>query len=277
MKTPLLLIDNLFDRVNLYHLATLSSTGAAVGSDVQYVADYRRERSSWRAATSAADRVIQVDMGAGATAAPDAIWLDRGHNLWGATVVVEGSSDGVTWNAEPLSRGVPALTTVGGDPETSFCVTEEGAIYALFVNASLRRYWRIRIPQAMQPVVPGVILGKRAQLARYSRKLDEDAGGRMAKSQESDAGYLATDRVYAYRKLELQLATIGAAEYDATVRVLRRQLFEINQPAFIVMNYGSKPERGWLYQLDDREWSFSAERVNRSGSVRLREVGPLIR
>jgi hypothetical protein len=43
------------------------------------------------------------------------------------------------------------------------------------------------------------------------------------------------------------------------------------------MNYGTKPERGWLYQLDDPTFSMSTDKVYRRGSFRFAEVGPLIR
>jgi hypothetical protein len=75
----------------------------------------------------------------------------------------------------------------------------------------------------------------------------------------------------------VRLSIIGGAEYDGQIRTLRRLLFEKDQPAFVVMNYGLKPERGWLYQYSARDWSFGAERVYRRGALRLGELGPLIR
>lgn len=280
-QPPLILVDNVFDRINLYPLAVLSSSGDAVGREPQYVADYRRERTYWQAATAATNRYVQSDLGVGNSRVVDACWIDRLAaaalgGLWGLTVVIEAGDDGAAW-PDSVSRAVPAAGTVGGDPETTWCVTEEGAIYTLFAAFSARRYSRVRVSTSAQPIITGIILGKRSQLLNYSSKRDEDAGGRTERSQESDAGYLATERTYAYRTCELSLDLIGAAEYDATIRSLRATLFERNQPALIVMNYGDKPERGWLMQYAGKNWSSPMNRAHRKWTGTFREVGALIR
>lgn len=277
---PLILVDNIFDRINLFPGAVLASTiTAAQGRDVAYLADYRRERSFFQAASAAPNIGVTSDIGAGNTRAIDAIWLDRGHNLWGLTIDITSASDaGFTTGVTITTLTVPAATVVGGDPTSAtMCVTEEGALYSLFTAHPARRYFRARVVSSSQPIITGIILGARVQLLIYSSQLDEDAGGRVEKSQESDAGYLATDRVFAYRTIELQLSLVGATEYDATIRSLRRTLFEKNQPAVVVMNYGQRPERGWLYQYSGRSWSAATSRVYRSVTIPMREVGPAIR
>jgi hypothetical protein len=276
---PLLLVDNVFDRINLYPNGVLSSPTVATGRDAAFAADYRRERTYWQPAVAAANQGITVDIGAGNTRAVDAIWLDRGHNLWGKTVEVQSDTDG-TFGAGVTTRAltVPASGTVGGDPTSAvMCVTEEGALYSLFAVLPATRYFRVRVVENFQPILTGVILGARVQMQVYSSKLDEDAGTRTQRSQESDAGYLAVDRVYAYRTVEISLSLIGATEYDATIRSLRRLLFEINQPFVAVMNYGAKPERGWLYQYSPANWSSPTPRVYRSATIQGREVGALVR
>jgi hypothetical protein len=274
---PLVLVDNLFDRTNLYTAAVLTSSTVAQGRDAAYAADYRRERSFWQPAAAAAYAGITVDIGAGNTRSPDSLWLDRGHNLWGKTVQVVSATDaGITAGLTTTSLTVPAQGTIGGDPTgATMCATEEGALYSLFAAHPARRYFKVQVVENWQPIVTGIILGVRVQLQVYSSKLDEDAGGRVAKSQESDAGYLAVDRVYAYRTIELNLSLISAAEYDATIRYLRRLLFEINQPFVVVMNYGRWPERGWLYQHSPNTWSGAMQRVYRQAMIQARELYPL--
>ncbi len=276
-ERPLLLVDNVFDATNLYPTAVLSSTGDAAGRSVRAVSDYRRERTFWQAATSAADRDVRVDLGSGNSRLVDSAWLDRGHNLWGLTVRVDASDASDFSTGDGLQWVVPAEGTVGGDPTAGWCVTEEGALYTLFSGFSARRYFRVRVVSAAQPILTGVIVGARTQLAVYSRQLDEDAGERNERMLDSDAMYSAVDRVYSRRTLNLDLAVIGASSYDAQIRSLRGWLFERNQPVFVVMNYGTKPERGWLYQYAGRSWSFGADRSHRKGSIPLRELGPLIR
>lgn len=279
-KPPLLLVDNVFDRINSHVSATLAaSVASAEGRDVAYLGDYRRERTFWQSAAAAANIGVTSDLGASETVAIDSIWLDRGHNLWGLTIEVTSASDSLfTTGVTTTTLSAPASTVVGGDPETStMCVTEEGALYSLFTAHTARRYFRVRIVENVQPIITGIMLGARSQLQTYSNKLDEDAGGRIERSQESDAGYLAVDRVYSYRTSEIQLTLIGAAEYDSMIRTLRRTLFERNQPYFAVMNYGLKPERGWLFQYSGRNWSSPTSRVHRSVTITGREVGPAIR
>jgi hypothetical protein len=280
-QPPFILADNILDRINLYPLATIIDNGGAsvVGREVNFWSDYRRERSYHQLAAPMANVGPLVDLGVGNTAVVDTIWIDRGHNLWGKTLYADGSTSGSSWSDPNLiiAQVVPAQGTVGGDPTTGWCVTEEGALYTLAVNSVARRYWRLYVVESVAPTWTGVILGKRVQLLNFSSIRDEDAGGRTERITESDAAYQAVERVYPYRTLQLSLDLIGAAEYDSSIRSLRATLFERNQPAFIVMNYGDKPERGWLMQYQGKGWSSPMNRVHRKWSGTFREVGALIR
>jgi hypothetical protein len=211
-QTPFILADNQFDRINLYPAAVLASTAAVVGREVNYVADYRRERTYFQAASAAAGHAIDVDMGAGNTAQPNTLFIDRGHNLWGQVLTLRGSDDAFATNPVALVlAAIPAIGSVGGDPAVGWCVTEEGAIYTFVAPATARRYWRIFFGSAPAAaiVVPGIILGQRTQLLSYSAVLDEDAGKRSYRQQESlIPGYYGRERSYAQRTLQIQLHTI---------------------------------------------------------------------
>lgn len=282
-QPPLVLFDNVFDRINQYPLATVTSNGGVItGREVKAIGDYRRERTYYQLSAATANVGPIVDLGAGITAAVDTIFIDRGHNLWGKTVRFDGSDDGAIWGSSDIgARVVPALVggnfVPGGDPTVGWAVTEEGALYALSANIVARRWWRLYVVEATQTLLTGLIAGKRTQLDSYSRTLDDDAGGRKRSTDESDAGYTAGSRVYSYRNLMLDLAVIGATEYDTKIRLLRRALFEKNIAAFVVMNYGRWPERGWLYQLDADRWNFPTNGVHRAGTIPLRELYPIIR
>jgi hypothetical protein len=43
------------------------------------------------------------------------------------------------------------------------------------------------------------------------------------------------------------------------------------------MNYGTKPERAWLYKYKGTSWSSPTSRTYRSAKISLYEYGPLIR
>lgn len=278
-QTPLLLVDNKLDTVTLYPAATLSDSSELTGREAFRVADYRRERSWWQGATSTTGHFLATDLGTGNTGNVDSVCFDRGHNLAGRQVEIDYSDNGSAWTTL-VTLTFPASTVVGGDPTlTTLSQTEEGAAYALFAAAgAAHRYWRILfLGSAFIPVVTGVILGQRTQLLGFSRVRDEDAGMRTEIQDTSRAGYLGTDRRYAWRTFALDLNYIGAPEYDGTIRTLRRLLFELDQPWVGIMDYGTKPERGWLYRWDGTQFSAPMNRVYRGLQIRGREVGPLIR
>jgi hypothetical protein len=140
------------------------------------------------------------------------------------------------------------------------------------------QYFRIYTSDSLQTIHTGVILGKRVQMLNFSSVRDEDAGERSNRVEKSLVpGYEGRDRVYARRTISLKLSTIGATEYDSSIRTLRRQLFELDQPAFVVQNYGDKPERGWLYQYEGDRWSSPTTRVLRDLGLQMSEVGPMVR
>jgi hypothetical protein len=39
------------------------------------------------------------------------------------------------------------------------------------------------------------------------------------------------------------------------------------------MDWGTRPERGWMYQYDGKTWGFPKSRVYRAGVIQGREVG----
>lgn len=277
------MVDNVFDRINLYPLAVLNVVGnvAIAGREAQYVADYRRERTYFQQSAAAINQGVLSDLGVGNSAIADSIWIDRGHNLWGKNVNVEGTPDMLTWTHSAGNNLVPAQGTVGGDPTAGWSVTEEGALYKLFAAWPARRGFRVYISESWQPIITGVIMGQRVQLsstAGWSSIRDEDARERSDRNEASLVpGYEGYDRTYSARSLELRLAMIGAAEYDSTIRGLARTLFEVNQPAVVAINYGTSPERAWLYKYRGKGWSSPMTKAYRNVSIPLFEYGPLIR
>lgn len=275
--TPLVLADNVFDTYNLYTAATMDAISFVAGRDPFHIADYRRDRSWWQPTTDGGgtNPWVRVDLGAGITRAADFLFIDRGHNLWGRSVNLQGGDDGAAWPTS-FTRTVPALGTVGGDPTTAtMAVTEEGALYSLITAGTPRRWWRITTTYsaAFIPILTGVMAGLRNQLLGYSTIFDEDASERTPPGDTSAAGYRGSNLLYSWRTCELGLKYIGATEYDTTIRTLRRLLFEKNQPFALFMDYLTNPERGWLFQYDGTTWGLPKTRVYREGRLRGREVG----
>jgi hypothetical protein len=272
---PLLLVDNVFDTIGLYPGAIISTSSEAAGHEGFRVADYRRDRTWWQAAGDGAGSGDQwVAVALPAAVSVDALFLDRGHNLAGKTLHVEVSSNGVSW-AVAYTLNVPSA--LGGSiTAPSMCQTEEGTAWSLLPTLTPSAWYRLSVPQqnGFVPLITGVIVGLRTQLAGYSKTFDEDAGARTQPSTQSTSGYRANDRTYSWRTVALDLDLIGATEYDNTIRTLRSRLFDRNQPFFCAMDYGTHPERAWMYTYDGTSWGMPKSRVYRSGRLVGREHMP---
>jgi hypothetical protein len=68
-QTPLLLVDNVFDTVQLYPTGTVTADSERTGHEAHRVAGYRRERASWQTTAAAAGHAVKVDLGAGVSRA----------------------------------------------------------------------------------------------------------------------------------------------------------------------------------------------------------------
>jgi hypothetical protein len=271
---PLLLVDNVFDAINLYPGAVVDATSEADGHEAFRVGDYRRDRTWWQAVNDGGGVDHRVRVHLPFDVSVDSVFFDRGHNLAGKTVYLEGSLDGASW---PLSIALNVPSAVGGSTTVpNMCQTEEGAAWALSGTTAFRPWWSIRIPYTASfvPIVTGLIVGTRTQLLNYSNTFDEDAGSRTQPTTQSTAGYRANDRTYSWRTVTLGLELIGATEYDGTIRTARSRLFDLNQPWVCAMDYGTHPERAWMYALDATTWTMAKSRVYRSGRIVGREHMP---
>lgn len=284
--TPLLFYDNVFDTWALYPSALLDALSAAINHEAFRVGDGRRDRTWWQPtndAGGAPGNWIRVDLGASVTRGVDYLWLDRGHNLWGKTITIEGASN-AAFSASLVSQAftVPAAGTIGGDPTwPAMSVTEEGCCYSVSVASpalAARRYWRFRVNYvaAFVPIVTGVMLGLKQQLLGYSRVFDEDAGERTDVGETSRAGYMATDYRFSWRTALLDLGFIGSTEYDNDMRAARRALFQKDVPVALFMDYVTRPERGWCFKYDGNKWGMPKTRVYRDGQIQLREHGHVL-
>ena len=130
-----------------------------------------------------------------------------------------------------------------------------------------------RLREALPPEALLARLGE-DQFLLLQPGVDDDAGARKAMSAESDAGWLAAGRVYSWRTAELQLSVIGAAEYDAQIRVHRALLFARGVPGVLCWDWGTRPERAGMFTFDGNAWKFATQKIYRSGVIPLREHYP---
>lgn len=280
-KPPLLMVTSYLDRVRQYPAAVVTASSAANGRDPWRVTDGRRESTWWEPTSDGggSDNYLRVDLGAAGSGSADYAWLDRGHNLWGRTVAVESGATGSAW-PDSTARAVPALDgsgnyVPGGNPESAWAVTEEGAAYTLFTATAARRWHQFRIPYVagFVPRVTGLMVGARHQLG-YSRISDRDASDRSVASERSTAGWGASDTPYAWRVLELDLPLINRADYDGYMRLLKRMLFDLGLPAVGVPNYGDYPAEGIFAKYEGTQFRAPTQHVLRSTRFVLTEYGP---
>ncbi len=280
-QTPMLLVDNLCDRVTLYPSAVVTASSEVSGREVRRLSDYRRERTWWQptddgVANSPQGNWIDIDLGSGNAGGVDYLWLDRGSpNIWNRTITIQMSDDHVTWPASK-NLAIPDSAVLGGDPSSGTAtITEDGEAYAIFAPLAPRRYIRVFFPYASGfiPVVTGLMLGMRNQFFGYSSTYNDDDGERTQNATTSDAGYRASARTYAWATATLTMKLIGDPEYDTVIREIKRKMFNLNQPAALVMNWGDYPERSLLHQLDGTKWAAPKTRTMRDLTIPLRECG----
>lgn len=274
-QTPLLLVDNVWDAVRIYPGAIVDAVSEVAGRESFRVGDYRRDRTWWQPTSDGGGSDTWVRVHLLAARSVDFVFLDRGHNLAGKSIFLEGGTDGVAWPTS-VQLNVPANGVVGGTPASpAMAATEEAAAWTIIPATTARTWWRLRIPYAsgFVPQVTGILAGLKTQMLGYARIFDEDQGERTQPTEMSKAGYRASDTVYAWRTAELSVGLIGSAEYDSTFRTLRSLLFEKDQPAVLFMDYGTYPERGWMFQYEGTRWGMPKTRVYRDATIPLREVG----
>jgi hypothetical protein len=275
-QTPLLLVDNLFDLVTSYPGATLDASSEVIGREAFRAVDYERDRSRWEPLSDGGGSDLWIRVHLTVARAVDYAFLDRGHNLAGKSIFLEGSADGISWPTS-VQLNVPASGVIGGTPASpAMAATEEAAAWTIIPATTARTWWRFRFPYSagFVPQVTGVMAGTRTQLMGYSRVFDDDAGERTQIAQQSTAGWRATDTTYGWRRVEISLGVIAPDEYDTTIRMLRGLLFEKNLPWVNLLDYGTYPERAWMMQYDGTQWGFPKSRVHRDGRIVGREYGP---
>ena len=109
--------------------------------------------------------------------------------------------------------------------------------------------------------------------AAGSGEAGRGTGGSAAGSGAAGSGPIASDCTPGQPPATTRLARLTHHQYDNSIRAARELLFERNEPAVIVMDYGTHPERAWMYQYEGTAWAMPKSRVYRAGRFRFREVG----
>lgn len=190
MGAPLLCADSL-GNVNIYPKVIVtdqSGTSGPVGNETWRAFSGRRSAFSfWAPGTPNIESWLQLQheqvRGANFVA------LDRGHNLGGFAVKLQGSQDAATW-ATILSVAIP--TVPGGVLNSGMGVlNEEGAWLMTFPTLDYT-YWRLDIPamgSGLQPNVVGLQLGMSYQPLALYRPFSEHSSLLAAQEVVSSLGW----------------------------------------------------------------------------------------
>lgn len=148
------LVDNLFSD-SQYPAATLSANEEASGREAWRVGDGRRSSQDYWSPTTANNAAyVEVDLGAGETATPDVIVIDRGHNLAGKTVLLKRGSGGAT---TVFTATIPSAVTDNQDIDgANGVLTPEGAWIKRFTGAA-DRYWRLHVNAMGAGLLPQIV------------------------------------------------------------------------------------------------------------------------
>lgn len=158
--TPVLVVENIFSVVQ-FPDHTVTADEEATGYEGWRVADGRRSAlDKWTTTTTNTTHTITVTCDK--VRACDFIALDRGHNLDGETVKLQGSNDNFTSSEDVLEITLPLYSSPGDIDSALGVVTEEGAWVKRF-DLRAFTYWRFTVPSmgaGEMPEVVGLTVGK---------------------------------------------------------------------------------------------------------------------
>lgn len=263
MPGPLFLSESFFD-TTLFTGHTVTAESDVTGNEPFRVGNARRhETDFWQPSADNTATWIQVELDK--VRAFDTVFLDRGHNLGGETITLQGSGDGSTfWDI--FSVTVPSSVASPGDLRNALGVkTEEGAFCRQFDTESAK-YVRLRVPAMganLRPKIVGLYVGL-AFVPAFPASMPWAPGGTelLFDVNLSDRGWMGTSDPANRGSTEINLQLESFAEYDLARYHLESLAFRGKVTWFIgdllrserakLMrvppgNHAFRRERGWGY------------------------------
>lgn len=235
MGRPLFFVENFYSSTQFpAHVVSASSEEASYES--WRVGTGRRSRQDrWMPTALDTAAWIRVDCAQARPATMVAI--DRGHNLAGVQIKIQGSADAVAWT-DVLTATIPAAAAVAGDIDAANGITtEESAWLRRFASASYR-YWRLWIPAmgaGLRPEVVGLWVGTSWTPELYfDLPWSEEGRFLQAEQSESDAGWVGIGQLKRGRSGEIDLKLRSETEYSDEARYHIATHFWSRRPMWIV-------------------------------------------
>ena len=276
MGAPVLLVDNLFSS-SQYPLHAMVADEEASGYEFRKARNGRRSRADYYTASTAnAQRTL--DLSCNRVRAADMLVLDRGHNLGGATLTLQGSMVSPSTSLTTIWSGtVPTVTSPGRIDEPNGVVTEEGAFLVRFTPQAYR-YWRLTVPalgSGIRPQIVGLWLGLSWSPDYFTRPWAEDMAEVIVQEQSSDIGWVGQTAPQPRRSGTLGFQLRDDWSYELARYHIQGQWIGRRRPMWIVMD-AEQADRAVLamadlgvtgFRFDDAAW--------RNAQIGWREHEPL--
>lgn len=286
MAKPLILSDNAFDATVLHPTYLVNNLAGTADDATDHepfrIADNLRALTFWTSVAANVARSLRVDTGVVSGLAPTIVVLDAGHNLGGATVKVQGSTDPTfaTFDADSVSATIP--TSAGGLPgDANGCLTPEGVWWKTFTPVNARQAWRLLIPAlgaGISPIVTGLYLGVAYRLPEY---LDAPAAYdyrrkySFKRNELSEGAVRGKSRPRRFDELDLRFA-LESGDYAAFETEVTR-LLDYGQPWWVCVDDGDAAGAGLMRLFDvpgDLTYDPVADPVHRRIALLLEAVAP---
>lgn len=262
--SPLLAVDNFFSQIihpdHVVFAEDAAGGGEPVGFEAFRVANGRRSPRDYATAENANEEwrlVVQMD----SSRIANFVAIDRGHNLEGVTVAVEGDDDPNFSSATTLvSATIPSTVTVPTDLRISpGAKTPEGAWLFFFDGEGSFDNYRIVVPAlgaGLKPKIVGAFLGfawepEHASILPYAPSGPEV----VFRETVSDALWAGSSKPVIRRTGSIRIS--AATENDrANARRYVERMIWTYQPVWWIP-YPDRGEGSWLGRVSSGRYAFT--------------------
>jgi len=212
--TPVFLVENIFSVVQ-FPDHSVNADEEATGSEDWRVATGRRSsQDKWTTTTTNTTHTMTVTCNRIRTC--DMIAIDRGHNLAGEAIKLQGSNDAFTSTEDIIDITMPTYSAPGSIDDTLGVMTEEGAWVKRF-DPRAYTWWRLTIPSMgadTMPEIVGLWLGKSYNSRSFDWPWSEEDVETLASVVVSEAGWEGAGPVTVRRRGTMGIRCTSLIDYD---------------------------------------------------------------
>lgn len=246
MAKPIFCSENFFNTVQ-FTGHTVSASEEPTGNEAFRVGTARRSSRNYATATTA-NTAWWVKARCDRVRLADFLALDRGHNLDGKQVILQGSNDNFVTKENIVTATLPSSVYAPSDlrilPGTK---TEEGAWLFRFDTRAYRD-WRLYVPAmgaGLRPRIVGLYVGLSWE-PTFLQALPFSFGGRQLSytEVESDTAWVGASRAAQRFETTIALQLESWQEYDLARLHVETQIWR-HRPTWYVADQ-ARAERAWL-------------------------------